>query len=133
MLSATETHVGQMYSRQGRYRIALSNLLTACNIKISVPQVDLKTLCWTEDNIAVKYNCTLELDSALEWLARARTTWERLSEKEGIDVRYPPLIVLSHGRALSYLGRFEDARKALNEALDGFLADVPLNWGLAAA
>lgn len=55
VLSATETHVGQMYSRQGRFRDSLDSLLTACNIKTAAPQVDLKTLCWTEDNIAVNY------------------------------------------------------------------------------
>lgn len=133
MLSATETHVGQMYSRQGRYRIALSSLLTACNIKISAPQVDLVTLTWTEDNIGINYNCMLELDSALEWHIRARRTWERHSEKEEIEVRYPPLIVSSYGRTLSYMGRFEDARETLNSAVDVLLDELPVNWGLVAA
>lgn len=83
MLSATETHLGQMYSRQGRYGLALSSLLTAWNIKILAPTVDLKTLCWTEDKIAVNYNCQLELESALEWSAKARATWDRLAKKNG--------------------------------------------------
>lgn len=133
MRSATETHVGQMHSRQGHYYAALSSLLRACDIKNSAQQVDLVTLCWTQDNIGINYNCMLELESALEWHTRAHATWKRHSEKEGIDVRYPPLILSNYGRTLSYMGRFEGARKALKEALGVLLTELLLNWGLAAA
>lgn len=133
MLSATETHVAQMWARQGRYRIALESMLTARDIKLSAPQVDLQNVSWTEDNTSVFHGCMGELDAALEWNARSRDTWQRWSTAAGVEFQWPAPQRLAFGRNLSYAGRFDEARAELERALREFRAQQPLIWGMAAA
>jgi len=133
MLSATETHVAQMWARQGRYRIALASMLTARDIKLSAPHVDLQNVSSTEHNTSTFYLCMSQIDSALEWNQRSRATWQRWSELAAVEFRWPSPQRLAYGQILSYANRFEEAKGELSTALEEFLTNEPLIWAMAAA
>jgi hypothetical protein len=132
MLSATESHVSQMWGHQGRYRIAIESMLTARNIKLSATQVDLQNVSWTEDNNAILYSCIGDLDTALEWSQRCRATWEKSSRDEGLPVKWPPMQRLTYGRTLSYAKRYDEARRELMQVIEELLVIEPLIWGVTA-
>lgn len=132
MLSATETHIAQMWARQGRFRIALESMLTARNIKLSASRVELQNVSYTEDHIGNFYASMGELDLALEWLKRSASTWQRWSESAGIEFHRPPLQRLSEGIALTYRRQFNEAAIELNQTLDEVMESEPFLWALAA-
>ena len=53
---------------------------------------------------------------------------ETLSESTGVEFKSPPLLKLTHGRILAHVGRLDETREKLTEAMDGLLSAEPFVW-----
>ena len=68
LLSSTEIHVASMWAFRGRFKIALTSLLTAHRLKLAESPIDLQNTCWIEDNLASIYGCLGDFGTAIEWI-----------------------------------------------------------------
>ncbi|KAK2766901.1 hypothetical protein FQN54_006215 [Arachnomyces sp. PD_36] len=132
LLSSTEIHVSSMWAFRGRFKMALNSLQIAHDLKLTESPIDVQNTCWIADNLATIHGCLEDWDTAIQWVERSRTMWNLWSELTDAELKYPPLLKLTHGRILSHSGRHDEAWPQLIEAMDGFLCAEPFVWAPAA-